>query len=59
MTIPDYQTVMLPSSVYLYQKEHSSREAIEHLVDHFNLTKEQRQELLPSGTQAVFNNRVG
>jgi restriction system protein len=49
----------LPSSVYLYQKEHSSREAIEHLVDHFNLTKEQRQELLSSGTQPVFNNRVG
>ena len=60
MTIPDYQTVTFPLLQYASdQKEHSSREAIEYLADHFNLTKEQRQELLPSGTQAVFNNRVG
>ncbi len=60
MTLPDYQTVMFPLLQYASdQEEHSSREAIEYLADHFNLTKEQRQEFLPSGTQAVFNNRVG
>ena len=40
-------------------QEHSLRETIETLADEFQLTEEERQELLPSGTQAVFNNRVG
>src|SRR3954465_5236772 len=58
--IPDYQTVMFPLLKFASdQKEHSTRESVESLADHFNLTKEQRQELLPSGTQAVFNKRVG
>lgn len=29
------------------------------MADQFNLTAEERNELLPSGSQAVFNNRVG
>jgi restriction system protein len=33
--------------------------AIEHLAIHFNLTDTERQELLPSGKQARFANRVG
>jgi restriction system protein len=40
-------------------KEHRLRAAIEELADHFNLTDDERKELLPSGSQATFDNRVG
>ncbi|TVP59540.1 MAG: restriction endonuclease [Nodularia sp. (in: Bacteria)] len=60
MSIPDYQAVMLPLLKFTTdQKEHSLRETIEILADHFCLTEEERKELLPSGRQATFDNRVG
>jgi restriction system protein len=60
MAIPDYQTIMLPLLEFLRdEKEHSLREAIDALADKFHLTTEERRELLPSGNQAIFNNRVG
>ena len=60
MTIPDYQSLMLPLlSLAADQEEHSLREAIENLADLFELTDEQRRDLLPSGQQATFDNRVG
>lgn len=40
-------------------KEHSLRGAIELLADEFHLSEEDRKELLPSGGQATFDNRVG
>lgn len=40
-------------------KEHKFSQAVEALADEFGLTTEERVELLPSGSQAVFNNRVG
>jgi restriction system protein len=40
------------------QREHSLRQAIEALADQFNLTKEERREMLPSGRQATFDNRI-
>ena len=59
MTIPDYQTAMLPLLRFATDgKEHSLREAIERLADYFNLSEEERKELLPSGAQATFDNRV-
>jgi restriction system protein len=39
--------------------EHSFREAVERLADEFNLTSDERAELLPSGTAHVFGSRVG
>ena len=39
--------------------EHKFSKAVEDLADQFNLSTEERNELLPSGSQAVFNNRVG
>jgi len=39
--------------------EHSSREAVEALASHFNLSDAERTELLPSGTQTRFATRVG
>ena len=60
MAIPDYQTVMLPLlRLAADGKEHKVREAIEDLADSFALTEDERKELLPSGGQATFDNRVG
>jgi len=60
MGVPDFQSIMLPLLKFASDKnEHSSRESIEYLGQEFNLTEEDRKELLPSGTQAVFDNRVG
>jgi len=54
MAIPDYQSIMLPLLQFSGdQQEHSLREAIEFLADHFHLTDEERKELLPSGQQAT------
>ncbi|WP_420643101.1 restriction endonuclease [Candidatus Leptofilum sp.] len=60
MAIPDFQTIMLPLVQFASDgKEHSLREAIDNLASYFQLTKEERKELLPSGRQARFDNRVG
>ena len=60
MAIPDYQTLMLPVLKLASDgKEHKFSQAVEELANEFRLTTEERNELLPSGSQAVFNNRVG
>jgi len=60
VAIPDYQTLMLPVLLLASdQKEHKFRVAVESLAEEFSLSNEERKELLPSGNQAVFNNRVG
>ncbi len=60
MPIPDYQSIMLPVLKFTGDGlEHSLRETIEALADKFGLTDDERNELLPSGQQAVFDNRVG
>lgn len=60
MAIPDFQSIMLPLLKLLEDKqEHSLREAIDKLSDIFSLTEGERKELLPSGLQAIFENRVG
>jgi restriction system protein len=60
MAIPDYQTIMLSFLQFVADdKEHSLREIINSLVDVFKLNEDERKQLLPSGKQAVFDNRVG
>ena len=60
MTIPDYQTVMLPLLKFASDgRTHTFREAVEHLAGEFGLSPQERSELLPSGRQALFTNRVG
>jgi restriction system protein len=60
MPIPDFQSVMLPLLKFLGDRqEHHIREAETALAKHFNLTEAELRELLPSGTQAVFRNRIG
>ena len=59
MSIPDFQSVMLPIMQFAKDgKEHTLREAIEFLAAKFQLSNEEKVELLPSGSQAVFDNRV-
>jgi restriction system protein len=58
--IPDYQSIMLPLLQILSdKKEHKYRDLIESLAIHFSLNDDERKELLPSGQQSLFDNRVG
>lgn len=58
--IPDYQTIMLPLLRRVSDKaEHKFRDIIEQLSVEFGLTENERRELLPSGVQPIFDNRVG
>lgn len=60
MTIPNYQSIMLPLLEYAGDgQEHLLRTAYDDLSDIFNLSVEDREELLPSGRQSTFENRVG
>lgn len=57
--IPGFQKFMLPLLKFASdKKEHSTNEALEHIASEFNLTEEQQNEMLPSGNQKVFSNRV-
>jgi restriction system protein len=59
MTIPDFQTIMLPLLKYAGDgQEKSLRDAYDNLAITFSLTEEERKELLPSGRQSTFENRV-
>src|SRR4029077_181904 len=60
MAIPDYQTLMLPVLKAAGDgKEHRIGEVIDHLALEFGLTEEEKQQILPSGMQLTFANRVG
>lgn len=57
--MPDYQSIMLPLLRFATDgNEHSLRETIESLSEQFGLTDAEKNELLPSGQQPRFNNRV-
>jgi restriction system protein len=59
VAVPDYQSFMLPLLKLASDgREHSLREAIELVAQQFNLTEEDKKELLPSGRQYKLNNRV-
>ncbi len=59
MAIPDFQSLMLPLLKCVSDdKEHNTSECIDALAAQFQLTDEERNELLPSGRQARFDNRV-
>lgn len=59
MPIPDYQTLMLPVLQSAAQGEVKFRDVVTSLAQTFGLTDEEVAELLPSGQQTVFINRVG
>lgn len=57
--IPDYQAIMLPLLEFAKdKKEHSLRDAVEHISNFYELTEEQRKTNLSSGNNRI-KNRVG
>ena len=58
--IPDYQTLMRPLLECIQDgQEHLFKNVIEQLADRFELTREEREQLAPSGHRALFSGRVG
>ncbi len=59
MAVPDFQSFFRPLLDFAADdKEHSLKEAREVLADKMQLTEEDLSEMLPSGTQTTFYNRV-
>ena len=60
MAIPGFQSIMLPLLKLARDGEtHKFRDAVSKLSEHFELTKDEIEELLRSGRQSRFQNRVG
>ena len=58
--LPDYQSIMLPLLKKISDgKTYKFRDLIDILSKYFELTEEEQKELLPSGQQPIFDNRVG
>jgi restriction endonuclease Mrr len=58
MSIPDYQSLMLPVLSASLDGEIRIGDLVERLAEKLALTPEERAELLPSGKQTLFSNRV-
>ncbi len=58
MSIPDYQSLTLPVLSASLEGEIRIGDLVERLAEKLVLTPEERAELLPSGKQTVFSNRV-
>lgn len=59
MSIPDYQSIMLPLLLSVSSgTSFKINEVRERLAVLFELTPNERRELLPSGSQPIFDNRV-
>lgn len=59
MAVPDFQSLMLPLlRLAADGKEHSVSEARARLASEFRLSEAEQNELLPSGRQSRFGNRV-
>jgi restriction system protein len=61
MAVPDYQSLMLPLLRFAGEKkdETSTGDAVEALAKELDLTDEDMKEMLPSGIQYTFVNRIG
>ncbi|MHC5534748.1 restriction endonuclease [Priestia megaterium] len=60
MPVPDYQSIMYPLlELFRDGNEHTLQEAYIYLADYFDLTTEDKEEVLPSGKQLVYHNRIG
>jgi restriction system protein len=58
MTIPDYQSLMLPVLRLSARGETKIADVVERLSDEFKLSEDERAELLPSGKQTTIANRT-
>lgn len=60
MPIPDFQTLMRPLlAAHEDGAEHINRDLVSELADQFDLSEDERREMLPSGGARLFDNRVG
>ena len=60
MAVPDFQTIMRPMLAMLADdQDHSVKQIRERLADHFALTQDELEAMLPSGRAKTFANRVG
>ncbi|MCS7002955.1 MAG: restriction endonuclease, partial [Dehalococcoidia bacterium] len=59
MPVPDYQSMMSPILQLLRDGDrHANDEIRDMIAEHFGLLNFERQELIPSGTETLLNNRV-
>lgn len=59
MAVPDFQSFFKPLlEIAADRKEHSMKEARELIARNMNLSEEDLKELLPSGTQTKYDNRI-
>ena len=59
MAVPDFQSFMLPLLQFAADDlEHNQREAKDALSHYFSITESDRREMLPSGRQTRFDNRI-
>jgi len=58
VSIPDYQSLMRPLLEVAYDGEIKVSAAVDELAKRLRLSDEERSELLPSGRQTTFSNRV-
>ena len=59
MAVPDFQSLMLPLLKIMSDgKEHITSEVVETLAQQLGLDENDRNEMLPSGKQRKFDNRV-
>lgn len=59
MAVPDFQSFFLPLLQFVADgKLHSTQKAYAVMVNHFNLSDEDQQEMLASGKQATYKNRI-
>lgn len=58
MAIPDYQSLMLPVLLAASKNEVRISDVVLSVADELGLTAEERAQLLPSGRQSLFGNRV-
>jgi len=61
MAVPDYQSVMLPLLKFAEERKTdiSTDDAVEALATSLGLTEDDLEEMLPSGLQRTFVNRIG
>jgi len=59
MAVPDFQSLFIPVlKIASDGNEHSLNEAIEAIAQQLELSETDRNEILPSGKQRKFDNRV-
>lgn len=58
MPVPDYQTMMLPVlTLFSDGKERQNADIYAGIVEYFNLTEQDKRQMLPGGSQPTFQNR--